>query len=162
MSQSTLQQSWSLLQVSAQLPCTREGRPVHPQTIRNWIVVGRKGPAGQVIKLRGRRFPGGWRVKPEDQRPLRSSRTREPPGERLRYPAGPAAWISHNLIVSRAGISSGIPRAQQRQLAFALVAGQRRGPLELGLRLAIAAQLAQQIAADARQQVIALQGWLGG
>jgi hypothetical protein len=55
-----------LLQVSAQLPCTREGRPVHPQTIRNWIVVGRKGPAGQVIKLRGRRFPGGWRVKPED------------------------------------------------------------------------------------------------
>jgi hypothetical protein len=66
MTQTTLRESWSLLQVSAELPSTRDGRPVHPQTVRNWIVIGRKAPDGRVIKLRGRRFPGGWRVLPED------------------------------------------------------------------------------------------------
>jgi hypothetical protein len=66
MTESTLRGYWSLLQVQAELPSTREGRPVHPQTLRNWIVIGRKAPNGQVIKLKGKRFPGGWRVRPED------------------------------------------------------------------------------------------------
>ena len=45
----------------------------------------------------------------------------------------------------------------EQQRAFALVAGHGGGALELDLRLFHAAELGQEIAADARQQVIILQ-----
>jgi hypothetical protein len=63
---SALRDSLSLAEVSARLPPTRGGRPVHVQTIRNWIVDGRKVPDGRIFHLLGTRFPHGWRVLPED------------------------------------------------------------------------------------------------
>ena len=48
-------------------------------------------------------------------------------------------------------------RARQEHLPFARVSGERRGPLELGARLLEAAELREQIAAHARQQVVAAQ-----
>src|SRR5688500_3152155 len=48
-------------------------------------------------------------------------------------------------------------RTLEQQCAFALVARQRRRALELGLCFAMSAELHQQIAAHARQQVIVLE-----
>src|SRR5262245_55163217 len=44
--------------------------------------------------------------------------------------------------------------ALEQQLALASVARQRRGPLELGARLVEAAELGQELGADARQVVV--------
>ena len=51
----------------------------------------------------------------------------------------------------------GPSRPGKQQLALALVAGQRRGALELGARLVDAAELGEQVAADAGQQVVVVQ-----
>ena len=48
-------------------------------------------------------------------------------------------------------------RALEQQLALARVARERRGALELGARLVDAAELGEQVAAHARQQVVALE-----
>ena len=52
-------------------------------------------------------------------------------------------------------------RTLQKQLALARVAGQRRRALELGARLVEPAELVEEVAAHARQQVVAFERRLG-
>src|SRR5262249_20491972 len=56
----------TLAQVAAELPPARDGKPHHVQTIRNWIVEGRKVPGGRIVHLNGARFPRGWMVLRKD------------------------------------------------------------------------------------------------
>ena len=57
----------------------------------------------------------------------------------------------------RQSMSTELARTVGEQLALAGVAGERRGALEFATRLARPAELGQEVAAHARQQVIARQ-----
>jgi hypothetical protein len=52
----------SLPQAVRRIPPTKGNRPVHTSTLTRWITKGVRKADGVVIKLRARRFPGGWKV----------------------------------------------------------------------------------------------------
>src|SRR5262245_42212973 len=88
------------------------------------------------------------------------------PGERRApgTPAGSKAACSSSSFHSSeeaSGAAGRVGRAGEQQLPLAGVAGQLGGAFELGSRLGVAAELVQEIAADARQEVVALQRRLG-
>ncbi len=85
----------------------------------------------------------GRRVEPEDQRSLGSPDGREPGGEGV-------SGMPH----SRTPVGRHRPRPGQPTAAVRARYPSARGPGELGPRLRFAAELAQQVAADARQQVV--------
>jgi hypothetical protein len=55
----------SLSAIARTLPSTKGGKPVHPLTVTRWIKKGVQAADGRMIKLKGRRFPGGWMVSDE-------------------------------------------------------------------------------------------------
>src|SRR5213595_693968 len=79
-------------------------------------------------------------------------------GKRRMY-AGPAAVARRSRLTSKLSGETAIAArgALEQELALACVAGERRGALELRAGLVEAAELHEQSAADARQEVGALE-----
>src|SRR5205823_998087 len=102
------------------------------------------------------------RLPPNARAPRKATPSRE--GRTTRLPARPTA---QKATPSRAptttaflpsGAATGRGRgALEQELALACGAGERRGALELRAGLVEAAELHEQIAADARQEVVALE-----
>jgi hypothetical protein len=55
----------SLAQASRLIPPTKGDRPVHTSTITRWIVAGVRSGNGNIVRLKARKFPGGWKVSPD-------------------------------------------------------------------------------------------------
>jgi hypothetical protein len=52
----------SLQQASRLIPPTKGDRPVHPSTLTKWIRFGVRSGDGATVRLKARKFPGGWKV----------------------------------------------------------------------------------------------------
>ena len=56
----------SLREVAQRSPPGKGDRPVHPQTVQGWIVEGVQAVDGRIVRLRGVRWPSGWKVAEDD------------------------------------------------------------------------------------------------
>jgi hypothetical protein len=66
MTQESSPAEMSLAQAARAIPSTKGDRPVASTTVSRWITAGVRLRTGKVVRLKAKRYPGGWKVTRQD------------------------------------------------------------------------------------------------